>query len=80
MQDQNKQKLPESAPRAQEELKLGDIVHLNSGSPPLTVKALAWANAKTGDIEVTWVDREGRSQSLEAPVACFTREVRDASN
>lgn len=75
MQDQDNQKLLESAPRAQGALKPGDLVRLNSGSSLLTVDMV-----RGDEVTVAWLDFDGRPQSMTAPAVCFTPEVRRAQN
>ena len=52
----------------QTELRTGDIVHLNSGSPNLKVAAVG-----DGWVEVEWSGENGRMERMKAPGVCFHR-------
>jgi hypothetical protein len=48
-------------------LAVGDLVHLNSGSPPLAI-----VGARDGELTVEWDSPNGRAR-LVAPAVCFSR-------
>jgi hypothetical protein len=52
-----------------EELRIGDVIYLNSGSPPLTV-----INPSDGNCQVTvvWL-AENKIQAAAFPAVCFQR-------
>lgn len=50
-------------------LAVGDTVYLKSGSPPLTVTAVA-----DGMVEVAWVALHGHIQTSQFPAACVSTE------
>lgn len=56
-------------------LKEGDVVYLNSGSPPLTiVRLLPAENDATGArLAVSWPDDVGELQTIVLPMLCFHR-------
>lgn len=51
-----------------EDLKVGEIVHLNSGSPDMTVTEVT-----EYVVRVMWVDSIGESKTLLCPPDCFER-------
>lgn len=54
-----------------EECELGKLVHLNSGSPALTITDI---DEDEGMVTVEWVSEDGRPQQAIFPVECV-REV-----
>lgn len=50
-------------------LEIGDVVHLNSGSPRLTVRTLL----DGGDVAVSWISDDNEEHYMQAPPACFRR-------
>lgn len=54
----------------QRDWRQGDVVRLNSGSPPLRVLAVT-----PHELTVGWSNERGQ-QELTAPAACFSRDVR----
>jgi uncharacterized protein YodC (DUF2158 family) len=54
--------------RKQTELKVGDIVHLNSGSSDMKIVDIQ----KTADVE--WLNDEGGVERATYPVVCLTRD------
>ena len=48
------------------QLCIGDMVHLNSGSPALKVVAL-----RNHKVEVEWSNQLGRLERMALPAACF---------
>lgn len=55
-----------------EELKVGDVVYLKSGSPPLTVAQVAGRS-----VSVTWMESGKFTHDLSLNAACFTKKKRD---
>lgn len=54
----------------QKEIQIGEMVHLNSGSPDLKVVAIVAAQ-----IEVEWTNESGNQERLTLPAPCFTRVI-----
>lgn len=50
------------------EIKVGDVVKLNSGSPDLTVTVLL----EKDNIQVEWLQDNQKTGVLRLPKACFT--------
>lgn len=56
---------------------VGQLVYLNSGSPPLTITEIRRAGTKpTGDVEVSWLDIHLKPQYHVFPTVCL-KEVPD---
>jgi uncharacterized protein YodC (DUF2158 family) len=53
-----------------QQLQIGHIVHLNSGSPDLKVVGF-----KGGEVEVEWLNDQGNLDQMTAPAVCFTRVI-----
>lgn len=56
--------------------KIGDVVWLNSGSPPLTVTD----NEPMGDISVAWISDTEEPQRMTLPTECFCTEIPKGAN
>ena len=58
------------------QFKTGDVVYLNSGSPPLTIVCIDVADEEGdgGDVAVAWIDAKGENREATMPVACFTKD------
>ena len=53
-------------------MKIGDIVYLNSGSPPLTIRRIGNLSI---EITVCWLNEAGFPEEMTAPLECFQTEV-----